>query len=290
MIGLLLAAGLVATTPLPVTYNSLPAVAMTISEPGAAPPGANEWSCHSTKRPVVLLHGTHVNMTLNWNALAPLLKNNGYCVFALNYGGLRSGQVGGTEPIEESGLELAEFVERVRMATGASEVDLVGHSQGGLLAQYYVKFLGGAAKVHDVVGLAPTSHGSDAAGLDRWIWSLLQVFPALRGLVDATDPAALQQLRGSPFMELMNSTPDTVPGVRYTTIATRYDGIVTPYRSQFLDGGRNVVVQDLCVNDFVDHLALAFDHVALREVLNALDPPSARAPDCSRPVLPLTGG
>lgn len=60
----------------------------------------------------MLLHGTHVNMTLNWNALSPLLKNDGYCVFALNYGGLRFGQVGGTEPIEESGLELAEFVER----------------------------------------------------------------------------------------------------------------------------------------------------------------------------------
>jgi triacylglycerol lipase len=290
VIGLLLAAGLVATSPLPVTYNSLPAVAMTISHPGAAPPGANEWSCRSAKRPVVLLHGTHVNMALNWNALSPLLKNNGYCVFALNYGGLRFGQVGGTEPVEDSGLELAEFVERVRMATGAAEVDLVGHSQGGLLAQYYVKFLGGAAKVHDVVGLAPTSHGSDAAGLDRWVWSLLQVFPALRDLVDATDPAALQQLRGSPFMNRMNSTPDTVPDVRYTTIATRYDGIVTPYRSQFLDGGRNIVVQDLCANDFTDHLALAFDHVALREVLNALDPPNARAPVCSTPVLPLIGG
>ena len=37
-------------------------------------------------------------------------------------------------------------------------------------------------------------------------------------------------------------------------------------------GGRNIVLQDLCANDFADHLALAFDHVALREVLNALDP------------------
>ncbi|HEX8870213.1 MAG TPA: alpha/beta fold hydrolase [Lentzea sp.] len=289
MIALLVAAGL-ALAPLPVTYHSIPAVAATVAHPGAAPPGANEWTCRSTKRPVVLLHGTHVNMALNWNTLSPLLKNNGFCVFALNYGGLEFGQVGGTGPIEQSGDELAEFVERVRMATGSSQVDLVGHSQGGLLAQYYVKFLGGAAKVHDVVGLAPTSHGSDALGADRWIWSLLQVFPALEGAISATDPAALQQLRGSPFMDRMNAAPDVVPGVRYTTIATRHDGIVTPYQSQFLDGGRNVVVQDLCANDFADHLALAFDHVALREVLNALDPPNARAPDCSRTVWPLIGG
>lgn len=46
----------------------------------------------------------------------------------------------------------------------------------------------------------------------------------------------------------------------------------------------------LCANDFADHLALAFDHVALREVLNALDPSTAQAPDCSRTVLPLIGG
>jgi triacylglycerol esterase/lipase EstA (alpha/beta hydrolase family) len=289
VIGLLLAAGLT-LAPLPVTYHSLPAVAVSISHPGAAPPGANDWACRSSKRPVVLLHGTHANMALNWNALSPLLKNNGYCVFALNYGGLRLGQVAGTGPIEDSGLELAAFVDRVLGASGVSEVDLVGHSQGGLLAQYYVKFLGGGAKVHDVVGLAPTSHGSDAAGFDRWIWSLLQVSPALEGIISATDPAALQQLRGSPFMNRMNSTPDVVPGVRYTTIATRYDGIVTPYPSQFLDGGRNIVLQDLCANDFADHLALAFDHVALREVLNALDPPAARAPDCSTPVWPLLGG
>ncbi|NKE58222.1 alpha/beta fold hydrolase [Lentzea sp. PSKA42] len=289
MIALLLATGLI-LAPLPVTYNSLPAVAVSLSHPGAAPPAANDWTCRSSKRPVVLLHGTHVNMALNWNALSPLLKNNGYCVFALNYGGLRFGQVAGTGPIEDSGVELAAFVDRVRAATEVSEVDLVGHSQGGLLAQYYVKFLGGAEKVHDVVGLAPTSHGSDAAGFDRWIWSLLQVFPGLEGIISAADPAALQQLRGSPFMNLMNSTPDVVPGVRYTTIATRYDGIVTPYRSQFLEGGRNVVLQDLCANDFADHLALAFDHVALREVLNALDPLNARAPDCSVPVFPLVGG
>ncbi|ANZ36369.1 hypothetical protein BBK82_10145 [Lentzea guizhouensis] len=73
-------------------------------------------------------------------------------------------------------------------------------------------------------------------------------------------------------------------------VVTRHDGVVTPYRSQLLDGGRNVVLQDLCANDFADRLALAFDHVALREVLNALDPPNARAPDCSRPVWPLVGG
>ncbi|MCP3798361.1 alpha/beta fold hydrolase [Allokutzneria sp. A3M-2-11 16] len=294
----LLVLGLALTTParadaaLPVFYNSAKAVAASLGAPGAAPPGANDWSCRSAKRPVILLHGTHVNMLLNWNTLSPLLKNNGYCVFALNYGGLRLGQIGGTGDIPTSGAELVAFVNRVLAKTGARQVDLVGHSLGGTLAQYYVKFLGGAPKVHDIVGLGPTSHGSSALGFDAWIRALLTAFPKLAGFISSVDPAALQQLRGSAFITKLNSLPDTVPGVRYTTIATRYDAVVTPYTSQFLSGANvnNVVLQDICANDFADHLALAFDHVALRVVLNALDPSTARRPSCATPVLPVIGG
>ncbi|MGW7416297.1 esterase/lipase family protein [Streptomyces sp. NPDC054863] len=279
---------------LPVVYHSVPAVTASLARPGASPPGANDFTCRSTTRPrpVVLLHGTHVNMAINWNTLSPLLKNNGYCVFALNYGGLKGGQVGGTGDIPTSGGELAAYVDRVLAATGAREVDLVGHSQGGTLAQYYVKFLGGAAKVDNLVGLAPTSHGSTALGFDKGIRALFRIFPSLDGLVGALDPAARQQLRGSDFINTLNSLPDTVPGVRYTTLATQYDPVVTPYTSQFLDGpgARNITVQSRCGNDYSDHLALAFDHVALREVLNALDPGTARAPDCSAPVRPVFGG
>jgi len=35
---------------------------------------------------------------------------------------------------------------------------------------------------------------------------------------------------------------------------------------------------------------MSFDHVALRDVLNALDPAHARAPDCFFPVWPGIGG
>ena len=45
-------------------------------------------------------------------------------------------------------------------ATGAAKVSMVGHSQGGMMPRYYIKFLGGASKVDDLVGLSPSNHGT----------------------------------------------------------------------------------------------------------------------------------
>jgi triacylglycerol esterase/lipase EstA (alpha/beta hydrolase family) len=244
--------------PLPVTYSALPALARTLATPEADPPGANDWSCRSTEHPtpVLLVHGTNANMTLNWNTLSPLLKNNGYCVFALNYGGLKFGQVGGQGDVVASAGELARFVDRILAATGASKVDFVGHSQGGMLPQYYVKFLNGASRTRSIVGLAPTSHGSTFSGFNQLIDAFAAVFPPLVEGIDRQAPSMRQQLVGSEFMRKLTSVPDTVPGVRYTVIASKYDGVVTPYQSQFLDGPgvRNITVQDDCANDFGEHL------------------------------------
>ena len=52
-------------------------------------PGANDWDCKPSKqhpRPVVLVHGLMGNKSTNWPTYAPLLANEGYCVFALTYG------------------------------------------------------------------------------------------------------------------------------------------------------------------------------------------------------------
>ena len=124
------------------------------------PPGANV-RCTPTAAhpyPVVLVHGTFENRFDNWQAMSPALKAAGYCVYALDYGARNgSGLLGiyGLARMERSARELRDYVAGVRERTGAAKVSLVGHSQGGLMPRYFIKNLGGAAVVEDLVGLAP---------------------------------------------------------------------------------------------------------------------------------------
>jgi triacylglycerol esterase/lipase EstA (alpha/beta hydrolase family) len=274
---------------LPVIYSG--AYGYAHVSPTASPPGANDWSCKPSAahpRPVVLVHGTFADMSDSWQALSPLLKNNGWCVFALNYGSYAgSGAVGiyGTGEIRNSAKELSAFVDKVLGATGAEEVDLVGHSQGGMMPRYYLEFLGGAAKVHTLVGLSPSNHGTTVDG----IGVLARFFPGGEQFTGALCPACEEQIVGSAFLAELNSGGDTVPGVEYTVIQTRYDQVVTPYTSAFLSGAKNILLQNQCILDLGDHLSMPYDHIADADVLTALDPLHPRHPLCT-PILPTEGG
>ena len=279
-----------ASSPLPVVYNSANGFAH--ASPTASPPGANNWSCKPSAThplPVILVHGTFEDMADNWQALSPLLYDNGYCVFALNYGSYNgSGDVGvyGTGPIDQSAGQLSAFVDRVLAATGASRVDIVGHSQGGMMPRYYLKFLGGAARVSTLVGLAPSNHGTTLDGL----FTLAGFFPgSSAGVADC--PACAEQETGSAFMTRLNAGGDTVSGVRYTVIESTNDEVVTPYQSAFLTGPgvTNITLQQQCSLDQGEHLSMAYDHIADADVLTALDPQQPQQPPCT-PVAPVTGG
>jgi len=280
-----------ASADLPVIYSGAYGYAHTT--PTGSPPGANDWSCKPSAahpRPVVLVHGTFADMSNSWQALSPLLENNGWCVFALNYGSYGgSGAIGvyGTGEIRNSAKELDAFVDKVLAATGAPEVDLVGHSQGGMMPRWYLKFLDGAAEVHTLVGLSPSNHGTTVDG----IGILARFFPGGSQFTGALCPACEEQIVGSQFLAELNSGGDTVPGVEYTVIQTRYDQVVTPYTSAFLSGSsvRNILLQNQCILDLGDHLSMPYDHIADADVLTALDPLHPRNPLCT-PILPTEGG
>lgn len=275
---------------LPVIYNGFYGYAHV--SPTASPPGANNWSCKPSAahpRPVILVHGTFVDMSNSWQALSVLLVNNGYCVFALNYGSSNgSGAIGiyATGDIPTSASQLSGFVDRVLGATGASQVDLVGYSQGGMMPRYYLKFDGGASKVHTLVGLAPSNHGTTVDGL----FTLAGYFPGATSIFGLC-AACGQQAQGSSFMQTLNGGGDTVAGVDYTVIESRNDEVVTPYTSAFLSGSNvtNITLQDQCSLDQGEHLSMPYDHIADADVLSALDPAHPQRPACT-PVAPVAGG
>jgi len=246
--------------------------------------GWNNYSCKPSAphpRPVVLVHGTFGNSVDNWLALAPYLVDRGYCVYSLDYGQLPGVPLfNGLGPIDKSAEQLQVFVDKVLAATGAAKADLVGHSQGGMMPRYYLKFLGGAAKVNALVGIAPDNHGTTLSGLTN----LLPYFPGAEDLLKASTPGLADQMAGSAFMTKLNAGGDTVAGVHYTVIATKHDEVVTPYTSGFLTGSdvHNVLLQDLCPVDLSEHVAIGiFDRIAYHEVANALDPAHASATTCA---------
>jgi pimeloyl-ACP methyl ester carboxylesterase len=223
--------------------------------PGISPPGANDWSCKPTARrpvPVILVHGTFGDMTVSWNALSPLLKADGFCVFALDYGDRA------TAPMEQSADQLAAFAARVLSATGAAKVSFVGHSQGGSLSRLTVRYRGLLNRTEDVVGLAPSSHGTT------------NPFALPAGVLFC--PACLDQMAGSPEMQHLNAPPEAPAPFDWTVVSTRYDEVVTPYRSQALSGSTvtNVVLQDRCRLDLTDHLGIIYDPAALAWTRDAL--------------------
>lgn len=210
---------------------------------------------------MVLVHGTFA--ATSWDAIAPALARRGYCVRIFRYG------ADGTGDIVASADQLKSFVDALRARTGAGRVALVGHSEGGLVARYYVRFLGGADHVDDLVGLSPSNHGTN---------NPLALGGALLGCT-----ACEQQLAwGSSLLLRVNAGDETPGPVDYTSIQTRYDEVVIPYTSAFLSGPparvTNVTLQADCPDDLSGHLDTPVDPVAVQWVLNALGRPGPASP------------
>jgi triacylglycerol lipase len=202
--------------------------------------------------PVILVPGTYG--ATSWQLIGPELAEVGYCVYTFTYGNDETGN------IPTSAQELASFVSKLLSSTGARRVDIVGHSEGGMMPRYYIKFLGGGAKVSKLVALAPSNHGT--------------LNPATLGGALTGCLACAQQQTGSSFLTMLNSGTESPPPVDYTVIETSYDEVVIPYTSAFLTGPAsrvtNITLQRQCPDDLVGHLGITTDPVALQWVENAL--------------------
>lgn len=280
-LAVLLATGATARAQHPVAPDAAVGMALAVLNPAAQPAGTNVPGCRSVidPFPVILVNGTFSVAEDDFGGMAPSLANAGYCVYTFNYGGnAPTDLIQAIGPIATSAQMLAAFVEQVKATTGAAQVDLVGHSQGGMLSEYYAKVLGGAPNVHTLVGLSPTTHGTTLDG----ITALADVFPDAPEVVESLCPACVQQEIGSAVITTLDTGPIAQPGIQYTIIETTNEIVVTPVGSSFIAeaGVVNEFVQQFCPLDVVDHTNLPYDNVVIQLVKNALAPATALAPNC----------
>lgn len=186
--------------------------------------GSIEDSGHTGTRPIVLVHGTAGSRD-NFEKIVPVLRGTGRPVLSVSYGHR------GTRGLRDS---LGEVVDQLAEITGrVGAVDLVGHSQGGLLALASTAILedrtsgGNDTVVRHVVGLA-----ADFRGVGR-PWFRPPESRILHRIDQAFLPALADQLAGSPALDdvLRHTVRTDVP---VTQIITRGDRIVPEARARAL--------------------------------------------------------
>ena len=285
---------------LPVRYSQSHAYSVVVlTNWGGNPPGANDWSCKPSARhprPVVLVPSTFTSMAVDWDTLSPYLVNKGYCVFSLNYGQspfIWPGLVG-VGATDNSVAELADFVARVQSATGASQVDMVGHSQGGMISRLYIEYGGGAKRVHALVLLVSPSDLAKGVSAGAFIDLMLAALPpfikeAIAGISAATLPG-IGAWASAEFWQKLNAVDHGFPApVEYTGVASRTDeGYATTVVSYDLPAAANTsrtnFVQDYCFLAFPTHFQMPFSPPAVDLIGNALDPSHAIKPRCIAPL------
>jgi pimeloyl-ACP methyl ester carboxylesterase len=199
--------------------------------------------------PVLLIHG-YLATKGSLHLLEQHLARRGHVVLSFRFGPINLGD------IRDSAGLVARKVESIIAQTGVPQVDIVGHSMGGLVGLYYVKRLGGRHRVRRLVLMGTPTQGT---------WS------ALLGLVTAPlGLASLQLLPGSPFLHELAETP-LPKGVDVISIGALRDWLA-PMASTVLEGVRHIALPTGHSGLLVD------DHVAdtvaqlLREPAAAADP------------------
>jgi triacylglycerol lipase len=215
----------------------------------AAPPAAA-----ITGDPVIIVAGTFSPAIAN-EPLAARLRGDGHTVHIFELPAL------GTGDIRATARALNTFADGIRARYGASRVDLVGHSQGGLVARAYVKYEGGAAEVDSLISLGTPNYGTSIANI-----------VAFFGLGNCIGITACNQMAiGSTFLNELNAGDDTIGNVRYTNLYTSFDELVRPVdNARMNDGATNVRVQSQCWARVVGHLGLIVDGTVYSGVQDAL--------------------
>jgi len=145
---------------------------------------------------MLLLHGFLATPRVV-SRLAARFRRWGYCGHAVELGGV-FGRFN-ARPVEDLARIVAERVEQLVYDHRCERVDLVGHSEGGLIGRYYVQRLNGASRVGHLVTLGTPHRGTPWAYpgylFRRVVPSLQQMAPGSRLLRDLGDDSFPRSVR-----------------------------------------------------------------------------------------------
>ncbi len=201
------------------------------------------------------------------DALATQLRATGRSVTVFNPPGNATGD------LRVQAQALATAATAAQRAAGASSVDVVGYSAGGVVARLWVRDYGGAAVARRIVTMGSPQHGTQLAGLAG-------------SLLPSECPVACQQLEPtSDLLAALNAGSETPAGPTFVSIWTSGDNVVIPPESAVLSGALNIEVQSICPSEQVNHTQLPTDPVVDAMVAAELKtgaPVTFSAADCSR--------
>ncbi|WP_018543991.1 esterase/lipase family protein [Streptomyces sp. LaPpAH-108] len=151
--------------------------------------------------PVILLHGFIDNRSVFVLLRRSLAQNGRQRVESLNYSPL-------TCDIRTAAELLARHVEEICERTGSRQIDIVGHSLGGLIARYYVQCLGGDLRVRTLVTLGTPHAGTRAIPLANAHPIVRQMRPDSAVIEELSRPAPGCRTRFVSFWSDLDSVMD----------------------------------------------------------------------------------
>jgi len=253
--------------------------AVDIEARGAPTNGINDYNCRATpgKDPILFLHGLNGPAGLNWITKAPIFSAKGYCTYTPQYGTVNGIILGGAA-VEDSTAQISAVVDKILATSGASKINIVGHSLGTLVTSYYLKYAGGANKVANFVGIGPVVRGTTLYGIGE----LIRAIPGGEEVAKAICKSCDQLVAPNAFLNHLQQGGIKVPGPTYTLIASKLDAVVVPYTNGFIyeNGVTNIAIQDHCGLDISGHISQVIDPNVTELILWALKGRQGGLPSC----------
>ncbi len=211
--------------------------------------------------PVLFIHGV-TSRSRAFRPNAERLRDEGFWVWGYDYGDMFAPGFYGMGNLDSIIEDVHANVDHVLEQTGAKQLDIVAHSQGGLMTKLFIAN-GGAPRVRRVVAMGANFHGTDVRGRATRFAPLISRYP--RAASTLASPGVIQQLADSPWVRTHLNVPDTYPEIVYTSLYSPADVLVTPNETSMLASVSGADVVNI-------NVAEAYGGYAPRHALMERDP------------------